>query len=165
MGFAGAGPTHGESWGPALLSSQESEQNSEGRRIVGGKGGGWGEHGEGTFVLEMGLFCLFVALGGQKGRLSKASYSPAPQCQLLGRSLRPWQYFLCGRLKKGDVFALSVPDIKMRPPSGPAGSCSHRASDRLSAVAAGGGILMGGGGCTISASSGQTTPRSGCWSI
>lgn len=36
---------------------------------------------------------LFVALGDQKGGLSKAIYSAVPQCQLLGRPLHPWQCY------------------------------------------------------------------------
>lgn len=38
MGTAGADPICRVSWGPTLLSSQKSEQNPEGRKILEGAG-------------------------------------------------------------------------------------------------------------------------------
>lgn len=46
---------------------------------------------EGTFVLVMGPLG-FVALGDGKAGPGEAIYSPVPECQLLGRSPRPWQH-------------------------------------------------------------------------
>lgn len=128
-----------EELGAALLSSQRSDSRTlEAEKFWRGQG----KHicfGDGPFFV--------CCLGRPEGKTSKAIYSQAPQCQFLGWSLRPWQRFLCGRLKKGDVFAGSgsVLDIKMRPPrlTSRAGSCSHTVTPRLFG---GGG---GGPGCLL----------------
>lgn len=95
--------------GAALLSSQGSEQNPKGGGILEGQG----RHicfGDGPFSV-----CLLL-WETRKDNPARLFIAQLLSANFWGGLCVPGSTFLCGRFKKGDVFAGSVQDMKMRPP-------------------------------------------------
>lgn len=106
MGFAGS---LWGNWGLHFFPPKEMSRTP--------KAEGFWRSREGTFVLVMGLFFVCLLLWEtRKDNPTRLFIAQLLSANFWGGLCVPGSTLLCGRFKKGDVFAGSVQDIKMRPP-------------------------------------------------